>query len=51
MRGNLATFSVVKELRLMCAKHDIELDIVWRPREDEHQCIADHWSKVQDDSA
>lgn len=35
----------------MCARHDIELDIVWRPREDEHQRIADHWSKVQDDAA
>ena len=35
----------------MCAKHDMELDIVWRPREDEHQRIADHWSKVQDDAA
>jgi len=51
MKGNPATFPVVKRLRLLCAEHDIELDIVWRPREDEHQRIADHWSKVEDDSA
>ena len=35
----------------MCAEHDIEIDVVWRPREDEHQQIADYWSKVKDDSA
>ena len=51
MKGNEATFPVVKEVRLMCAREDIELDVVWMPREDSNQQVADHWSKVEDNSA
>ena len=51
MKGNATIFPWVKSLRLMCAIHDIEIDVVGRPREDEHQQIADYWSKVKDDSA
>ena len=50
MKGNTSTFPVVKELRLLCASWDIEVDVVWRPREDDHQQMADFWSKVQDNS-
>ena len=50
MKGNAATFPVVREFRLLCAEFDIEIEVVWRPREDEHQQLADFWSKVQDNS-
>ena len=50
MKGNATTFPVVRQLRLLCAKKDIELDVVWRPREEEHQRVADMWSKVVDNS-
>ena len=50
MKGNPSTFPVVKELRLLCAQWDIEVEVVWKPREDDHQQIADFWSKVQDNS-
>ena len=51
MKGNVATFPIVKELRLICSQHDVELEVVWRPREDANQQIADYWSKVEDNSA
>ena len=50
MKGNDNTFPVVKHLLLLCAEADVELEVVWKPRKDEHQRIADHWSKVQDGS-
>lgn len=50
MKGNASTSPVVKELRLLCALHDVELDVVWSPRSDLHQQIADAYSKVQDGS-
>ena len=50
MKGNDSTFPVVKELLLLCAQHDVELETVWRPRDDAHQQIADFWSKVEDTS-
>lgn len=28
----------------------IEVEVVWKPRKDDHQQIADFWSKVQDNS-
>lgn len=48
MKGNASTFPVVKELRLLCAQWDIAVDVVWRPREDDNQQMADFWSEVQD---
>ena len=50
MKGNATTFPVVRQLRLLCAENDIELDVVWRPREEEHQRVADMWSKLVDNS-
>ena len=50
MKGNEATFPVVKQLLLLCAQWDIELETVWKPRSDAHQQIADFWSKVEDSS-
>ena len=50
MKGNHSTFPVVKELRLLCAEHDVELDATWRPRTDPHQQIPDPWSTVKDQS-
>ena len=50
MKGNASTFPVGKELRLLCALHDVELDVVWRPRSDPHQQVADAYCKVQDSS-
>lgn len=37
MKGNPRTFPVVRDLRLLCARKDIELEVVWKPREDPHQ--------------
>ena len=48
MKGNPSTFPVVKELRLLCAAHDVDLDVVWKPRGDPNQQLADTWSKVED---
>lgn len=50
MKGNASTFPVVKELRLSCAQWDIEVEVVWKPREADPQQIADFWSKVKDNS-
>ena len=50
MKGNASTSPVVKELRLLCACKDVELDVVWRPRENEPQRIADLWPKMEDNS-
>ena len=50
MKGNPSTFPVVKEFRLLCASRDVELEVVWRPTENERQRIADFWSKVEDNS-
>ena len=51
MKDNAATFPVVKDVRLVCAEHDIEIDVVWRPREDPNQQIADVRSMMVDNSA
>lgn len=29
LKGNMSTFPLVKELRLLCAREDIELEVVW----------------------
>ncbi len=50
MKGNAATFPVVKQLLLLCAQWDVELETVWKPRSDAHQQIADFWSKIEDSS-
>ena len=50
MKGNASTFSTVKELHLLAAAHDIELDAIWKPRTNIHQQVADAWSKVPDSS-
>ena len=50
MKGNVNTFPVVKELLLLCAQYDVELETVWKPRTDDHQVVADYWSKVLDTS-
>ena len=50
MKGNDTTFPVVKQLLLLCAQHDVELEVIWKPRSDAHQVVADHWSKVEDSS-
>lgn len=50
MKGNQSTFPVVKQLRLLCSYHDIELDMSWSPRTEQHQRMADFWSKVEDNS-
>ena len=48
MKGNESTFPVVKQLLLLCAQWDVEMETVWRPRSDAHQQVADYWSKVED---
>lgn len=57
MKGNVTTSPPVKELRVLWAvlrvlfiEQNIEVKVVWRPREDEHQQLADFWSKVQDNT-
>ena len=50
MKSDETTFPVVKQLLLLCAQGDINLETVWRPRSDAHQRIADFWSKVDDSS-
>ena len=50
LKGNSSTFPTVRRLRLLCAANDIELDVVWKPREEVHQKVADLWSKVVDNS-
>ncbi len=40
MKGNEATFPVVKQLLLLCAQWDVELETIWKPRSDAHQQIA-----------
>lgn len=49
MKGVTSTYSVVK-LRLLCAVHDVDLGVVWQPRSDPHQHIADTCCKVQEKS-
>ena len=49
-KGNASTFPVVKEVRLLCANHDVELDVNWAPRGTPNQQIAGAWSKVRDSS-
>ncbi len=50
MKGNETTFPIVKQLLLLCAQSDVDLETVWRPRSDAHQQVADFWSKVEDSS-
>jgi hypothetical protein len=50
MKGNAATFPIVKEVRLRCAELGASLDVLWRPRTDAQQVEADAWSKVEDES-
>ena len=50
MKGNEATFPIVKQLLLLCARWDIELETVWKPWSDVHHQIADFWSMVEDSS-
>lgn len=50
MKGNARRFPVVKELRLLCAAQDTEIELQWRPREEPHQVVADKLSKVEDNS-
>ena len=40
MKGNASTFPVVKELRLLCAAEDVEIDVVWKPREHANQQVG-----------
>lgn len=41
MKGNEATFPVVNQLLLLCARWDVELETVWKPRNDLSQaCLA-----------
>ena len=41
MKGNEATFPVVKQLLLLCAQWDVELETEWKPRNDLSQaCFA-----------
>ena len=49
-KGNESTFPVVKQLRMLCAEWDVELDVVWKPKENARQKVADFWSKVVDNS-
>lgn len=48
MKGNASTFPVVKELCLLCANHDVELDVNWAPRGTPNQQIAGAWSNSSD---
>lgn len=50
MKGNANTFPIVREVRLLCAALDAELQVIWRPREHALQQIADDWTKVEDES-
>ncbi len=40
MKGNASTFPVVKELRLLCAAEDVEIDVVWKSREHANQQVS-----------
>jgi hypothetical protein len=48
MKGGIRVFPAVKELRLLCAAHDIHLEVEWYPRERDNQRLADYWSKHED---
>ena len=40
MKGNASTFPVVKELRLLCAAEDVEIDVVWKSRKHANQQVS-----------
>ena len=48
MKGNVNTFPVVREVRLLAARLGADLEVIWRPREHELQQKADDDSKVED---
>eukprot|EP00798_Chlamydomonas_sp_ICE-L_P030255 gene30256-35243_t len=50
MHGGPSTFPLVKQIRLLAASLDVELQLQWRPRTDPEQQLADKWSKLQDPS-
>lgn len=50
MKGGPSTFPLVKRVRLLCAKHDVELEVQWFPRYTARQVIADMFSKQVDGS-
>jgi hypothetical protein len=48
MRGGASTFALVREIRLLAAAHDVELDLEWQPRTHPLAQQADALSKVED---
>ena len=50
MKGNPNTFPVVKKVRMMCWERDIDLEVVWRPREHHEQQEADDLTKLEDNN-
>lgn len=50
MKGNEATFPIVRETRLRCAELGAALEVRWRPRSDAQQVQADALSKVVDET-
>ena len=50
MKGCPSVFPEVCRIWELCLEHDIELEVVWRPRSMPHQELADALSKVHDSS-
>lgn len=50
MGGCADLFPIVRELWLLASKHDIEIDVVWYPRNLPLQQLADILSKIEDRS-
>eukprot|EP00798_Chlamydomonas_sp_ICE-L_P004827 gene4827-biopygen15137 len=48
MKGGPGTVPLVKDIRLLCDKLGVELDVVWRRRNHPEQQVADDLSKVED---
>lgn len=50
LKGGHSTFPLVKELHILCAESDVEIEVQWFPRNSSNQVIADELSKLVDDS-
>ena len=50
MKGGSGTFPLVKETRLLLASADVELQVIWQPRDHKEQAFADFLSKLRDKS-
>ncbi len=50
MKGNDRNFPLVKKIWELAKAHDVHISCEWKPRESTHQQVADHLSKIRDNS-